>query len=181
MNRLSAAPAAPAASASAVPEGTWGHEPRRPRVARGASRDDVGWVKAHGGAGVTSLVEVLGGVDVGARWPDPRRGEPRRVVLVGRTSAHGLRAVSHALKALDEGHAPPGLDLLCVALVADAPGLLPLSLLRRVRVIRSIARVRRVPWIAEWRVDGRLRRVPPQLARLGDLVGAGTGREGGAR
>ncbi|MFE2041330.1 hypothetical protein ACFXAZ_10435 [Streptomyces sp. NPDC059477] len=128
---------------------------------------------------MSSLVEVLGGVDVGGRWPEPRRGEPRRVVLVGRTSAHGMRAVSQALRALEEGHAPQGLDLLCVVLVADAPGLLPLSLLRRVRVIRSVARVHRVPWIPAWREGGEPRRLPAQLVRLGDLVGAGSGRERG--
>lgn len=88
-------------------EPSWG-KPRRPQTGRGRSRDEVGWVKAHGGAGVTSLVEVFGGVDIGARWPDPSRGEPRRVVLVGRTSARGLRSVSQALGLLNDGIAPRG-------------------------------------------------------------------------
>ncbi|MEU9338176.1 DUF6668 family protein [Streptomyces sp. NPDC048290] len=144
---------------------------------RGRTRDEVGWVKAHGGAGVTSLVEVLGGVDVGVRWPDPGRGEPRRVVLVGRTSANGLRSVSQALRALEEGHAPRGLDLVCVVLVADAPGLLPLALLRRIRIVRSVARVHRLPWIPAWREGGQPRRLPAQLDRLGALVGAGADTE----
>lgn len=156
-------------------------EPKRPVPGRGRSRDEVGWVKAHGGAGATSLAESLGGVDVGARWPEPGRGEPRRIVLVGRTSAHGLRAVSRALGALSEGNAPKGLDLLGVVLVADAPGRLPLSLLRRIRIIRSVTRVHRVPWIPAWRVGGEPTYLPRQLGALAELVGTGPGADGEGR
>jgi hypothetical protein len=127
---------------------------------------------------VSSLVEVFGGVDVGARWPDPRRGEPRRVVLVGRTSARGLRSVSQALGALKEGRAPQGVDLVAVVLVADAPGRLPLTLLRRIRVLRSVARVQRVPWIAAWRLGGTPKVLPRQLGKLAELVGSEQYSEG---
>ncbi|MDH6218456.1 hypothetical protein [Streptomyces pseudovenezuelae] len=161
--------AAPARTATRAPETAQGR-PRRPKGAR--SRDEVGWVQAHGGAGTTSLVEALGGVDVGARWPEPAKGEPHRIVLVGRTSARGLRAVSWALGALNEGKAPRGLDLLAVVLVADAPGRLPLSLLRRIRVLRSVARVHRVPWIPAWRTGGHPKSPPRQLVRLAGLVGS---------
>ncbi|MFD5638109.1 hypothetical protein ACFWJM_28725 [Streptomyces sp. NPDC127077] len=167
-----------AASASGA-EPAWGR-PKAPRAARGTSRDEVGWVKAHGGSGATSLVELFGGVEVGARWPDPARGEPRRVVLVGRTSARGLRSVSQALGALNDGDAPQGLELLGVVLVADAPGRLPLGLLRRIRVLRSVSRVHRVPWIPAWRTGGRPKSVPRQLATLAELVGAGHHGEGAA-
>ncbi|MFJ9628121.1 hypothetical protein ACIQPR_29950 [Streptomyces sp. NPDC091280] len=154
-------------------------QPKRPRTAlRGRSREDVGWVQAHGGSGATSLVEALGGVDVGARWPEPARGEPYRIVLVGRTSARGLRSVSQALGALKEGKAPQGLELLAVVLVADAPGRLPLSLLRRIRVLRSVARVHRVPWIPAWRTDGQLKYIPRQLVTLSRLVGSDVYDEG---
>jgi hypothetical protein len=129
---------------------------------------------------VTSLVEVLGGVDVGARWPDPSRGEPRRVVLVGRTSARGLRSVSQALGSLQDGRAPQGLELLAVVLVADAPGRLPLGLLRRVRVLRSAARVQRVPWIPAWRTGGSPKVLPRQFDRLAELVGSELYAEGAA-
>ncbi|MFJ5301704.1 hypothetical protein [Streptomyces sp. NPDC088350] len=166
----SAAPARKAAPARAAEAG-WG-QPKRPgAAARGRSREDVGWVKAHGGSGATSLVEVLGGVDVGARWPEPARGEPYRIVLVGRTSAAGLRAVSQALGALKDGKAPQGLELLAVVLLADAPGRLPLGLLRRIRVLRSVARVHRVPWIPAWRTGDHPKYVPRQLVTLSRLVG----------
>ncbi|MER6672759.1 hypothetical protein [Streptomyces sp. NPDC000983] len=168
-----AAPARRTAPASAA-EPSWG-EPRRGATGRGGSRGEVGWVQAHGGAGATSLAEALGGVDLGVRWPQPSRGEPRRILLVGRTSAGGLRSVSQALGALKEGNAPQGLDLLCVVLVADAPGRLPLRLLRRIRVLRSAAHVHRVPWIPAWRLGGSPKSPPRQLVSLGELV-AGAGR-----
>ncbi|MEU3143566.1 MULTISPECIES: hypothetical protein [unclassified Streptomyces] len=157
-------------------EPSWG-EPRRRVPLRGKSRDEIGWVKAHGGAGASSLADALGGVDVGARWPEPARGEPRRVMLVGRTSARGLRSVSRALGALKDGKAPQGIDLLGVVLVADAPGRLPLSLLRRIRVVRSVTHVHRVPWIPAWRVGGQPTYLPRQLSALADLVGPGTDGE----
>ncbi|WAX78897.1 DUF6668 family protein [Streptomyces sp. KMM 9044] len=157
-------------------EPSWG-EPKRRAPVRGKSRDEIGWVKAHGGAGASSLADALGGVDVGARWPEPARGEPRRVMLVGRTSARGLRSVSQALGALKDGKAPQGIDLLGVVLVADAPGRLPLSLLRRIRVVRSVTHVHRVPWIPAWRVGGQPTYLPRQLSALADLVGPGTDGE----
>ncbi|MEU0430587.1 hypothetical protein ABZ153_02825 [Streptomyces sp. NPDC006290] len=171
------APGRRAASVSAYSEAAWGQS-KRHGPARGKSRDEVGWVKAHGGSGATSLVEAFGGVEVGARWPDPARGEPRRVVLVGRTSARGLRSVSQALGALKDGNAPQGLELLGVVLVADAPGRLPLGLLRRIRVLRSVARVHRVPWIPAWRTGGRPKSTPRQLATLAKLVGSEVYGEG---
>lgn len=171
------APACKATSGRPAEQG-WG-QPKRPgTAARGRSREDVGWVKAHGGSGATSLVEALGGVDVGARWPEPGRGEPYRIVLVGRTSASGLRSVSQALGALKDGKAPQGLELLAVVLVADAPGRLPLSLLRRIRVLRSVARVHRVPWIPAWRTDDRMKYIPRQLVTLSRLVGSDVYGEG---
>ncbi|WP_369186661.1 hypothetical protein [Streptomyces sp. R08] len=99
-------------------------------------------------------------------------------MLVGRTSADGLRAVSQALGAFEEGNAPQGLDLLGVVLVADAPGRLPLSLLRRIRVLRSVARVHRVPWIPAWRTGGRPKTVPGQLVALAELLGVEVYGEG---
>ncbi|WP_020137188.1 hypothetical protein [Streptomyces sp. 351MFTsu5.1] len=155
-----------------------GRSKRAGRAAGGRSREEVGWVKAHGGSGASSLVEALGGVDVGERWPEPARGEPYRIVLVGRTSASGLRSVSRALGALKDGNAPQGLELLAVVLVADAPGRLPIALLRRIRVLRSVAHVHRVPWIPAWRTDSTMKYVPRQLVTLSRLVGSDVYGEG---
>jgi hypothetical protein len=99
-------------------------------------------------------------------------------VLVGRTSARGLRSVSQALGALRGERAPQGLDLLGVVLIADAPGRLPLSLLRRIRVLRSVTHVHRVPWIPAWRVGDRPKSVPRQLVTLAKLVGSTLDSEG---
>ncbi len=170
-------PARKTTSGRPVEQG-WGQSKRGGAAARGRSREDVGWVKAHGGSGATALVEALGGVDVGARWPEPARGEPYRIVLVGRTSASGLRSVSQALGLLKDGKAPQGLELLAVVLVADAPGRLPLSLLRRIRILRSVARVHRVPWIPAWRTDSPMKYVPRQLVTLSRLVGSDVYGEG---
>ncbi|MFC8359340.1 hypothetical protein ACFUIY_05630 [Streptomyces griseorubiginosus] len=190
--RQVAAPGAPAAQQAAAPfnssvrkassgrpaEQNRGRSKGTGRAAGGRSREEVGWVKAHGGSGATSLVEALGGVDVGDRWPEPARGEPYRIVLVGRTSARGLRSVSRALGALKDGNAPQGLELLAVVLVADAPGRLPLGLLRRIRVLRSVAHVHRVPWIPAWRTDSPMKYVPRQLVTLSRLVGSDVYGEG---
>jgi hypothetical protein len=139
--------------------------------ARELSDDGFCWVAAHGGAGASSLALVLGGTDVGCRWPDPAEGEPARVLLVARTHGSGMQAASRALNAMREGRHPPGMELVALVLVADAPGRLPFSLAGRVRVLRSAAPVFRIPWIAEWRTGKRPKTVPRQLIRLGALVG----------
>ncbi|MFI6347466.1 hypothetical protein [Streptomyces sp. NPDC050560] len=99
-------------------------------------------------------------------------------MIVGRTSASGLRSVSRVLRALDEGKAPPQIELIGVVLIADAPGRLPLSLLRRIRVIRSVTHVHRVPWIPAWRLGDEPRTLPRQLVRLTELVGADLSTKG---
>jgi hypothetical protein len=159
---------------------------RNPRHRRwlpptGLSDSGFCWVAAHGGAGTTSLAMVLGGTDVGCRWPDPAENEPAQVLLVARTHAAGMRAASRALNAMREGRHPPGMTLVALVLVADAPGRLPLSLYSRVRVLRSVAPVCRIPWIPEWRSGKRARALPRQLVRLGELVGTRPGRGGEPR
>lgn len=136
------------------------------------SEDGIGWIGAHGGAGATTLARLLGGTDIGCRWPDARLAEPARVMLVGRTHLDGLRAVSRALNAMREGRHPAGMRLLGVVLIADAPGRLPAPLVSRIRLLRSVAPVYRVPWIPSYRVGEAPRRQPRQLARLANVVDA---------
>ncbi|GAB7039391.1 MULTISPECIES: DUF6668 family protein [Catenuloplanes] len=136
----------------------------------GLSTAGVSWVAAHGGAGASTLAAALGGVDVGARWPSESRADPARVLLVARTHSGGLRATARALAAMREGRHPPGMELLGLVLVADAPGRLPWPLFRRTRVLRSVAPVWRVPWIEQWRLGAELRKAPKVLLSLADLV-----------
>ncbi|WP_339130882.1 hypothetical protein WJM95_18820 [Streptomyces sp. f51] len=127
------------------------------------------WIATHGGAGSSTLATVFGGHDAGRDWPRPDRGEPASVLLVGRTHAAGLDAVSHTLDIFRRGDAPPGLDLDAIVLVADAPGRLPRQLTQRIKVINSVIDVYRVPWMPAWRtgdLDGPLPREAAALARL---------------
>ncbi|MEU9344692.1 DUF6668 family protein [Streptomyces sp. NPDC048278] len=160
----------PAASWNAPPEA----EP--PRSGRRAQRT-VCWVKAHGGAGASTLAGLFGGMDAGSRWPDPAAGEPSRLMVVGRTNADGLQAVAQVLNSLREGRAPEGLNLLSLVLVADAPGRLPFSLARRLRIIASVAPVQWVPWVPAWRVGGRPKTLPREFSALADLIGVRLGDE----
>jgi len=137
---------------------------------RSLSARGMGWVAAHGGAGATTLSIVLGGTDLGARWPDAARAEPARVMLVARTHAQGLRAASRGMNALREGRHPAGMELVGLVLVADAPGRLPSPLVARIRLLRSIVPVWRVPWIAPWRLGNQAPDLPKQAEGLGRIV-----------
>ncbi|MEV4845979.1 hypothetical protein AB0K20_22530 [Micromonospora matsumotoense] len=144
---------------------------------RSLSETGLGWIAAHGGAGATTLTRLFGGTDLGCRWPDAARAEPATVMLVGRTDAEGMRALSRALNALREGRHPPGMRLVGLVLMADAPGRLPPVLARRIRVLRSVAPVHRVPWIPAWRLGQQPARLPKALERLRAATGlAGEGR-----
>ncbi|MFF1453817.1 DUF6668 family protein [Streptomyces sp. NPDC058274] len=161
-----------------------GPEPQQqpPQPAQGAvTARRFAWVATHGGAGASTLAAVFGGHDAGRDWPRPERGDPGSVLLVGRTHAAGLEAVSHTLDIFRRGDAPPGLDLDAIVLVADAPGRLPRQLAQRIKVIGSVIDVYLVPWVPAWRV-GELDGPPPrecdQLARLTGASAPSTGRRG---
>ncbi|MEE1940979.1 DUF6668 family protein [Streptomyces sp. TRM 70361] len=173
-----AAQAAPPPAAVTGPAGPAAPAERSGSPHRG---QPVAWVNAHGGAGASTLAHALGGADVGRRWPEPARGEPGRVLLVARTHATGMRAVSQALNALRKGDHPTGVRLIAVVLVADAPGRLPRPLGRRVRVLRSAAKVHRVPWVPAWRLGEEADPPPREVRRLAGLVPDSSGRTGGPR
>ncbi|MYS51699.1 hypothetical protein GTW46_16815, partial [Streptomyces sp. SID6013] len=113
-----------------------------------------------------------GGVDGGRTWPRPEQGEPDGVLLVGRTHAAGLQAVSRALDVFRRGEQPPGLELVAVVLVADAPGRLPRPLHQRIKVIGSVADVYRVPWTPAWRTGDLNVPAPKETAALAALLAA---------
>jgi hypothetical protein len=131
------------------------------------------WVGTHGGAGGSTLAAVYGGHDCGRDWPGP--GDPQSVLLVARTHAAGLEAVSRALEVFRRGEAPPGLDLDAVVLVADAPGRLPRPLAAYVKAIESVIDVYRVPWVPAWRLGDLTGEPPRETEPLARLTGA-TGR-----
>ena len=152
-------------------------EPEQPRqqheeeLQLAVSTRQFSWVATHGGAGASTLAGVFGGHDAGRNWPRPDQGEPGSVLLVGRTHAAGLDAVSHTLDIFRRGDAPPGLDLDAIVLVADAPGRLPRQLTQRVKVINSVIDVYRVPWIPAWRTGDVTGPLPREIAPLARLTG----------
>ncbi|MFG3253224.1 hypothetical protein [Streptomyces sp. NPDC048172] len=175
-----AAAPAPTASRPPAPRPTRPTRPAPASPSAGATRsphrgERVAWVNAHGGGGASTLSRVLGGADLGRRWPEPAQGEPGGVLLVARTHAGGVRAASQALNELRTGNHPAGVHLLAVVLVADAPGRLPGPLGKRVRVLRSAAEVHRVPWIPAWRLGEEAESLPRAVRALADLASAPPG------
>jgi hypothetical protein len=136
----------------------------RPGTERG---EEVWLLGAHGGAGVSSL--LLAGVPA----QDARRAWPagRRVLLVARTSAAGLRSARDAARQYASGTSGVGCRLLGLVLVADAPGRLPASLAAFADLVAgAFARLYEVPWLEEWRQspgDGALP-AHPEVRRLTD-------------
>ncbi|GHH88279.1 hypothetical protein GCM10017771_32840 [Streptomyces capitiformicae] len=92
------------------------------------------------------------------------------MLLVARTHAAGLQAVSWTLDLFRRGEQPPGLELVAVVLVADAPGRLPRQLLQRIKVIGSAIETYQVPWVPAWRTGDLTAPPPRETARLAALV-----------
>lgn len=135
-----------------------------------AAEGGFSWMNAHGGAGASTLAQLFGGHDSGLAWPDVAAGRPGGVLLVARTHASGLQAVSRILNAARQNEIPPGVTLSAVVLVADAPGRLPRELGRRIKVIGSVADVHRVPWVPSWRTGNLSGPLPREVAALRRLV-----------
>jgi hypothetical protein len=123
---------------------------------RGTSRTALlWWVGVHGGAGESTLSALMpGSRAAGHAWPVPDAGydvSPNPVVLVARTDLHGLRQVQRAAVQWASG-AVPGVQLLGVVLMADAPGRLPRPLRDFAAVVGGgVPRVWRLPWVEAWR------------------------------
>ncbi|MFD8242382.1 DUF6668 family protein [Streptomyces albidoflavus] len=109
------------------------------------------WVGAHGGSGASTLhAAVPGGAEAGRCWPLLPGARPR-VVLVARSSASGLAAAQMAAAQWASGAVP--VDLLGLAVVADAPGRLPGPLRDLVRLVGGgVPHLWRVPWSEDWRL-----------------------------
>ncbi|WP_346657069.1 DUF6668 family protein [Streptomyces sp. ICN441] len=126
------------------------------------------WLGCHGGAGVTSLSAVVpGGSDAARCWPVPPMGPLQRVVLVARSHASGLLAAQLAGRQWASGSVP-GVEVLGLVVVADAPGKLPAPLRDLQKLVSGgFPRTWTVPWAESWRL-GRppVDAVPRELARL---------------
>jgi hypothetical protein len=114
------------------------------------------WITGtHGGSGESRLAELIGNARAtGHAWPILDEGKiPPRVLLVCRSDMHGLKA---AQKALIEwvSEASPKVDLLGLAIMADAPGKLPKPLKDFVSIVgHGAPRYWLLPWVEEWRFD----------------------------
>lgn len=122
------------------------------RVVDDVDAAPVWWVGAHGGAGETTLAQLVDGSRTAGRsWPissdDQRRAH---VVLVARTHAAGLCAAQRATSEWAAGGLP--VDLLGLVLIADAPRRLPRPLRELAELVAGGApRVWQLPWVEAWR------------------------------
>lgn len=128
---------------------------RLPRRAIDPSAGPVSmWFMGHGGAGESTLEELLEGSSAaGHAWPianDEAQGRPR-VTLVARTNARGLQAAQHAAREWASGTVP--VDLVGLVLIADAPGRLPKPLRDLAQLVAGgVPRTWRLPWVEPWRL-----------------------------
>lgn len=127
---------------------------RLPRrcVPRGTIR--LWWVGVHGGAGETTLAQMLeGSWETGHAWPQILDADPElpRVALVARTNARGLRAAQ--LAAIEWASGTVSVQLHGLVLIADAPGRLPKPLRDFAQIVAGgVPHVWRVPWVEAWRL-----------------------------
>ncbi|MEU6201520.1 DUF6668 family protein [Streptomyces sp. NPDC047061] len=119
------------------------------------------WLGAHGGSGVTTLEQAVpGGRDAGGAWPVGEWAQP--VVLVARSGADGIGAAQDAARQWASGRVP-GVDLLGLVVVADAPGRRPRILRDLVRLVSgAVPRLWEIPWVEPWRLG------EPPMAHLPD-------------
>ncbi|MET4926984.1 hypothetical protein P3L51_32305 [Streptomyces sp. PSRA5] len=109
------------------------------------------WLGVHGGAGVSSLERAVpGGRDAGRAWPVTQ--DSQSVVLVARSTSHGLAAAQNAAQQW-ASRMVTGIDLLGLVVVADAPGRRPRVLRDRVSLVSgAVPRLWEIPWVELWRL-----------------------------
>jgi hypothetical protein len=127
------------------------------------------WRGAHGGAGVTTLARVLGGVEA----TDVVAGS-LPIIVVTRTHARGLEAAQQLAAELDTTERAGGAPLLGLVLVPDAPGRLPPALQDLAHVV-----VGGYPrwWALRWSTELRFGdfgpdSLPRRVRRLGEDLNA---------
>ncbi|MFD5627445.1 MULTISPECIES: DUF6668 family protein [unclassified Streptomyces] len=124
------------------------------------------WLGVHGGAGVSTLERAVpGGQDAGLAWP--AAAQSPAVVLVARSSANGIKAAQNAARQWASGMVP-GVDLLGLVVVADAPGRRPRVLQNLVRLVSgAVPRLWEIPWVEPWRLgESPMSHLPKECAPL---------------
>lgn len=117
-------------------------------------RVSIWWLGVHGGAGETTLAQLLeGSWETGHAWPHThsQATELPQVILVARTNARGLHAAQ--LAATDWASGNVAVRLRGLVLIADAPGRLPRPLRDFAQIVAGgVPRVWQLPWVEAWRL-----------------------------
>ncbi|WP_460744165.1 DUF6668 family protein [Nesterenkonia halophila] len=123
------------------------------------------WVGVHGGAGESTMAALNPAWPAADhRWP-VSPGRANRVVLVARTSLHGLTTAQKVIEQWASGEVA-GVDVLGLVFVADSPGKPPKALRDLTRVIGGgVSRTWLIPWVEAWRVDPASTDNAPRPAR----------------
>jgi hypothetical protein len=111
------------------------------------------WITGtHGGAGENRIADLLDGARVTDHcWPVLQDGSTPRALLVCRADIRGLTAARSALTQWASGAAPT-VDLLGLAILADAPGKTPKALRDFAAIVGGGApRLWTLPWVEAWR------------------------------
>ncbi|WP_400160540.1 DUF6668 family protein [Arthrobacter sp. BPSS-3] len=111
------------------------------------------WVTgAHGGSSESRIADLLDGARAtGHCWPVPQDGSTPKLLLVCRADMRGLTAARSALTQWAAG-AAPAVDLLGLAILADAPGKTPKALRDFAALVGGGApRLWTLPWVEAWR------------------------------
>ncbi|MBC7630548.1 DUF6668 family protein [Aeromicrobium sp.] len=121
-------------------------------------------VGTHGGAGETTLAQLLGGTATDRRWPSI--SPQPAVVLVARTHATGLAAAQLAMRAWAAAETPH-VRLAGIVLVADAPGKLPKPLADLANILGGgVPHMWHVPWVGAYRLEVDPVDPPRQVRRV---------------
>jgi hypothetical protein len=127
------------------------------------------WITgSHGGAGESRIAGLLPGARVTDHcWPVLPDGSTPRVLLVCRADMRGLTTARNALTQWASGAAPK-LDLLGLAVLADAPGKTPKALRDFAALVGGGApRLWTLPWVEAWRHgDSTTRPLPGEYQRF---------------
>lgn len=114
--------------------------------------DVVCWlVQCHGGAGASTIAQMLSHIGDGGRaWPG-RDDESPCVVLVARESLEGLNAAHRAIRQYLAGAVPEHITVVGLALVAASPARKPSPQVRQRSKLVTSALPASVPvWRVQW-------------------------------